>query len=288
MMADAFAEAGRVAEFFVVTKPDQIDGLARQALARAKAAGGIVVAAGGDGTINAVAGIVLGSGCPFGVVPRGTFNYFGRTHAIPQDTEAAARALLGASVVPVQVGLLNGKVFLVNASLGLYPQLLEDREAWKKKLGRSRTVAFFAGLSTLLQVHRQFELRIEFAGISRVIRTPTLFVGNNQLQLSRVGLHDGVANAVVQGRLAGIAVRQIGTWALFGLLIRGLLGRLGDDENIESFSFRRLSVSARRKKRLKVALDGEVMWMQSPLVFELAEHPLLLMVPAPADRAEIA
>ena len=288
MMADAFAEAGRVAEFFVVTKPDQIDGLARQALARAKAAGGIVVAAGGDGTINAVAGIVLGSGCPFGVVPRGTFNYFGRTHAIPQDTEAAARALLGASVVPVQVGLLNGKVFLVNASLGLYPQLLEDREAWKKKLGRSRTVAFFAGLSTLLQVHRQFELRIEFAGISRVIRTPTLFVGNNQLQLSRVGLNDGVANAVVQGRLAGIAVRQIGTWALFGLLIRGLLGRLGDDENIESFSFRRLSVSARRKKRLKVALDGEVMWMQSPLVFELAEHPLLLMVPAPADRAEIA
>lgn len=288
MMADAFAEAGRVAEFFVVTKPDQIDGLARQALARAKAAGGIVVAAGGDGTINAVAGIVLGSGCPFGVVPRGTFNYFGRTHAIPQDTEAAARALLGASVVPVQVGLLNGKVFLVNASLGLYPQLLEDREAWKKKLGRSRTVAFFAGLATLLQAHRQLELLIEFAGNSRVIRTPTLFVGNNQLQLSRVGLHDGVANAVEQGRLAGIAVLPIGTWALFGLLIRGLLGRLGEDENIESFSFRRLSVSARRKKRLKVALDGEVMWMQSPLVFELAEHPLLLMVPAPADRAEIA
>lgn len=287
-MANVFAEAGRPAEFFVVSQPDQIEALARQALTRAKAAGGIVVVAGGDGTINAVASVVLDSGCPFGVVPQGTFNYFGRTHGIPQDTEAAARALLGASVVPVQVGHLNGKVFLVNASLGLYPQMLEDREQWKQKLGRSRTVAFFASLITLLQAHRKLELQIELAGESRLMRTATLFVGNNHLQLTRAGLDAEVSDAVGQGRLAGVAVRQHGTLALFGLLIRGLVGRLGDDENIESFSFKRLSVKIRRKKRLKVALDGEVMWMRTPLVFELAAAPLLLLVPAPADRAEIA
>jgi diacylglycerol kinase family enzyme len=287
IMARIFHEAGREAQFFQIRDSSQISSMAHSAVTLARQRGGVVVAAGGDGTINAVASVALGSGCPFGVLPQGTFNYFGRAHAIPQDTEAAATALMAASVSPVQVGLVNGRVFLVNASLGLYPQLLEDRETWKQKLGRSRMVAFVSGLVTMVRAHRQMELQIELAGRSTTMRTSTLFVGNNHLQLSRVGMDDDLVDAVGQGRLAGIAVRQMGTLALFGLLIRGLLGKLGDDENIRTFAFRRLSVTSKRAKRLKVALDGEIMWMQVPLVFEVAATPLLLLIPAPADRAEI-
>ena len=157
-MARVFEEAGREFEFLIIKEPAQIREISRRAVALAKARGGVVVAAGGDGTINAVASAVLGSGCPFGVLPQGTFNYFGRVHAIPQNTLAAASALLGASISPVQVGQVNGRVFLVNASVGLYPQLLEDREAWKKQLGRSRLVAFISGLSTLWQSGKQLQL----------------------------------------------------------------------------------------------------------------------------------
>ena len=288
VMARVFKDAGREFEFLQMSKPSEITSVARRAVELATARGGVVVAAGGDGTINAVASEALGSGCPFGVLPQGTFNYFGRTHGIPQDTQAAATALVGASIAPVQVGKVNGQVFLVNASVGLYPQLLENREAWKKQLGRSRLVAFASGLVTLLRSQIQLQLHIESAGQATAVRTPTLFIGNNHLQLAQVGIAEKDTEAVEHGRLAGVVMRPIGTLALLWLLLRGWLGRLGEAENIESFSFRRLIVTPKRRRRIKVATDGEVTWMRPPLVFEVAPEPLLLLVPAPTDRAEIA
>jgi diacylglycerol kinase family enzyme len=287
LIARTLAEGGREFEFLLIDDPARISEVARRAVELASARQGVVVAAGGDGTINAVAAVVLASGCPFGVLPQGTFNYFGRAHGIPQDTAAAARALLGASIKPVQAAQVNGRLFLVNASLGLYPQLLEDREAWKQQLGRSRFVAFLSGIATLLQSGKQLHLQIESAGQAVALRTPTLFVGNNHLQLVRVGIAGQQADAVEQGQLTAIVVRPIGTLALFGLLMRGLLGQLGDADNIDSFSFRRLTVTPRGVKRIKVATDGEIAWMRTPLVFEIAPQPLLLLVPAPADRVEV-
>ena len=288
IMTGVFEDAGRKFEFLKIENPSQISEVCERAVRLATEQRGVVVAAGGDGTINAVASAVLGSCCPFGVLPQGTFNYFGRVNAIPQETRAAAVALLGASVSPVQVGAVNGRIFLVNASLGLYPQLLEDREVWKQQLGRSRFVAFLSGLATLLKARGQLKLEIELEGRSASLRTPTLFVGNNHLQLTRAGIDENHAGAVNRGELAGIALRPIGTLALFGLLARGLLGRLGEADNIDSFAFRRLTVSPRGRKRVKVATDGEVTWMKTPLVFQVAAEPLLLLVPAPKDRVEVA
>ncbi len=288
VLANVFNSAGRAFEFLQFDDPANIASISAKAVALAKEKGGVVVAAGGDGTINAVASAVLRSGCPFGVLPQGTFNYFGRAHGIPQDATAAATALLGASICPVTVGEVNGRVFLINASLGLYPQLLEDREALKQQFGRSRLVAFVSGLATLFQARGQLRLEIEMAGKTTALRTPTLFIGNNHLQLTQVGIEAAHADAVNRGELAGIAVRPIGTLALFGLLARGVIGRLGDADNIDSFSFRKLKVAMRRKRRVKVATDGEITWMTLPLVFQVADTPLLLMVPAPADRAEVA
>jgi diacylglycerol kinase family enzyme len=287
LIARTFEEGGREFEFLLIDDPARITEVARRAVELAQSRQGVVVAAGGDGTINAVASVVIGSGCPFGVLPQGTFNYFGRVHAIPQETAAAARALLGASITPVQAGQVNGRLFLVNASLGLYPQLLEDREAWKHQLGRSRFVAFLSGIATLLQSRKQLHLQIESGGKAVALRTPTLFVGNNHLQLARVGIDEQHTEAVEQGQLAAIVVRPIGTLALFGLLLRGLLGQLGEADNIDSFSFRRLTVTPRGVKRIKVATDGETAWMRTPLVFEVSPQPLLLMVPAPADRVDV-
>ena len=280
-------EGGREFEFLHCQGGESIDTLARRAVDQAMARQGVVVAAGGDGTINAVANAVVGSGCPFGVIPQGTFNYFGRDNAISQDSSEAARVLLRGRVLPVQAGKVNGRLFLVNASVGLYPKLLEDREAWKQQFGRSRFVALVSGIATLLQARGQLNLRIESAGKATSLRTPTLFVGNNRLQLVQAGIDAQQAEAVRQGQMAAVAVRPIGTLALFGLLLRGVLGRLGEAENIRSFTFRRLTVTPRRMKRIKVATDGEIVWMQSPLVFEVAPEPLLLLVPLPQDEAEI-
>lgn len=283
------AEAGRTLQLLEVHDPRELGAIARRAVAQAQQAGGIVVAAGGDGTINTVAQAALGSGCPFGVLPQGTFNYFSRTHGIPSGTAEALQVLLAGHSQPAQVGLVGERVFLVNASLGLYPQLLEEREDWKRQFGRSRFVAFGAGLATLLRGHRSLRLRIESHGQERELRTPTLFVGNNALQLQQLGLPE--AEAVDAGCLAAIALRPVGLFQMLGLLWRGAFGRLGGADELIQVATRRLTVRPSRRlgtwgsTRIKVATDGEVTWMRLPLEFRVAPQSLdLLRPPAPAPE----
>lgn len=271
---------GRSCVFVDVAKASRIDELARGCVERARMQGATVVAAGGDGTINAVAHAVLGSGCTFGVLPMGTFNYFGRTHGIPEDLEQATRVLLEGCVQPVQVGVVNDRVFLVNASLGLYPQLLEDREAAKQQFGRSRLVAFGSALKTLLRSHRVLRLQLRYDDVGEQITTPTLFVGNNRLQLEQIGIAESVSLA--SGQLAAIALGPVSPLGMLGLALRGSLGVLGEAGNVVSFSFSDMVVSVRGRgtPRVKVATDGEVGWMRLPLRFRVAPEPLPLLCPA--------
>jgi diacylglycerol kinase family enzyme len=288
-LAAIFSEAGRAHEFLQIGTSGDVAATARKAAERASANGGVVVAAGGDGTINAVAGEAIGRGCPFGVLPQGTFNYFGRVNGIPQDTEEAARALLNGRLAPIQVGRVNGRLFLVNGSIGLYPQILEDREASKRVHGRSRWVALCSALATLLRSRHRMRLEVTpDDGTPELLRTSTLFVGNNRLQLDRIGLEPAHVEALSNARLAGVSIRPAGWWAMAGLALRGALGRLRDADHVRSFVFQRLRVAPRGRSRIKVATDGEVVWMSTPLVFEVGPEPLLLLVPPPEYQAPVA
>jgi diacylglycerol kinase family enzyme len=275
-------EAGRRWQLHVVEDAAQLHAVARQAVQDARAARGVVVAAGGDGTINAVAQATLGSECPFGVLPQGTFNYFSRTHGIPFDTAEATRLLVSARAHPVQAGMVNDRLFLVNASIGLYPRLLEDREAKKQQLGRSRLVALWAALGTLMQQHRPLRLRIDEGRTSRIMHTVTLFVGNNRLQLEQVGIPE--AELLGHGQLAAIAVRPVGMLKMLWLMLRSAFGALGAAEDIINFAFRRITVKpafAFGRRPVKVAVDGEVLWLQPPIEFSVASELLYLLKPEP-------
>lgn len=273
--------AGRRHRVLPVQDGRRLPAVAWQAVQEARMQHGIVVAAGGDGTINAVAQAVAGSGLPFGVLPQGTFNYFSREYGIPADTESAVRLLLDGRLRSVQVGRVNDRIFLVNASLGLYPVLLENREEWKRQFGRSRLVALWAGLVTLLRGHRRMTLEMEHGGRLRTVHTPTLFVGNNRLQLEQIGLAE--ASALDGGRLAALALRPTGRLSMLWLLARGVFGRLGEADEVQSFSFASLRLSVlrrgRRRSRIKVATDGEVSWMRAPLEFRVLPDALSLIVP---------
>ena len=279
-------EAGRTCHLERVDDPAELGEIARRMAVKAKENDGVVVAAGGDGTINTVAHEAVQQGCLFGVLPQGTFNYFGRTHGIPEDLEDAVRALLDARVTPVQIGMLNDRIFLVNASVGLYPQLLEAREHDKQQYGRSRVVAILSALKTALGRHRPLRITLDTEGITRKLRTPTLFVGNNRLQMEQVGM-EPLTEALEEGELAAIAPRPVGKIGMLGLLLRGAMGRLGDAENVVAFSFKRLTVKHARlspRKRIKVATDGEVTHMNMPLEFRVVEGRLKLLKPAPAPQ----
>ncbi len=271
--------AGRKFELRVVADPSQLADTARQAVRDAKAQNAVVVGAGGDGTLCAVAQAVLGSGCAFAVLPRGTFNYFSRDHGIPADTTQSIALLLNARAFPVQAGFVNERMFLVNASLGLYPKLLEDREIYKRQFGRSRLIALWSAAVTLLRPHRHLRLHIEHDGTMHEVRTSTLFVGNNRLQLEQIGVAE--APQLERGLLAAIAPRAIGRLAQLGFTLRGAAGRMSDADNVISFAFKRITVThpSKRQRPVKVATDGEINWITLPLEFRVAPEPLFLLKP---------
>lgn len=269
---------------FIPVAPGQIVAAAQQAARLAKEEGGVVVAVGGDGTLNAVAQAAMTHDCPLGMIAQGTFNLFARQLGLPLDATEAARALLRARPEPVQAGMVNQHLFLVNASVGLYPKLLADREEVKQRLGRRRWIAMLAALKSLLEWRLQLVLDTELDGHPFRLRTASLFVCNNKLQLERVGIEPDIVQRVGEGWLAGVLTRPMGTWAKLRLLLDAFLGRLGQAYEIDSCTLKNLTVTTRFARRLRVATDGEVQWMDLPLRFSVATRPLRVMLPPVEER----
>lgn len=262
--------------------PAELTRVARQAAATAVATRTAVVAVGGDGTLNTVAQAAHAAGCAMGVIPFGTFNYFARTHGLPTEPAAAARLLADARPMPVQVAAINDRVFLVNASLGVYPELLRDREAYKARFGRSRWVAFVAACTTLLRAQRRLRLHIEMGADVRDVQTLTLFVGNNRLQLEQFGAEpeDTLAGTPGHGSMAALMLRPIGTLSMTGLLLHGAMGRLAEAAGVEAFEFQHMVVRPRLapgRKEVLVAFDGEVARMRAPIDIRVLAEPLYLL-----------
>lgn len=283
----ACSAAGRRCELILVDQGAELRKAAEQAVQLARQHSGIVVAVGGDGTLNAVCQAVVGQGVPFGVLPQGTFNYFGRAHGISQDTEQAVRDLLDARLEHVSLGRVNERYFLVNASLGLYPRLLEEREQFKQRFGRSRWVALYAALVTLARAHRQLNIQLDYAGRHQQLRTPTLVVCNNPLQLEQIGIDPQLPEE--NDHLIALASRPVGTGALYLLLLQGLLSRMGEAENVISIGFENMTVRlGSRSRQVKVAVDGEILRMRTPLQFNIVPGALPLLIPRFAPPPEHA
>ncbi len=277
----ALAARGRKGEL-LVCRPAELPRVATQAAAAALARRTAVVAVGGDGSLNTVAQAAHAAGCAMGVIPYGTFNYFARTHGIPTDPAAAALLLMNARPMPVQVAAINEQIFLVNASLGVYPELLQDREAYKARFGRSRWVAFVAGCSTLLRAQRRLRLHIEMGTLVRDVQTLTLFVGNNRLQLQQFGAEpeDTLAGTPGHGSMAALMLRPIGTLSMIGLMLHGAMGRLGEAAGVEGFEFQHMVVNPTLtpgRSEAVVAFDGEVAQMRPPIDIRVLDKPLYLL-----------
>ncbi|WP_311222861.1 MULTISPECIES: diacylglycerol kinase family protein [unclassified Acidovorax] len=283
--------------------------LSQEAARSAKADGGLVVAAGGDGTINAVATAAWAQGVPMGVLPMGTFNYFARDQSLSLDPQEAVQdvltALDGGDMRPVSVGFVNDRMFLVNASVGLYPRLLDNRERASRRFGRTRWVAILSSMWSVLRggASRRWRVSVRPDANAPLQQqehlVSTLFVGNNHLQLERVGIPE--AREVAEGdHLAVVVLKpQEGDASPASMLWNAVRGKLGEDESVSSIACTEMIVEPASWKphRVKVAFDGEREWMAPPINFRVGDRPLWLVAPtatvksddpAPAAQAEEA
>jgi diacylglycerol kinase family enzyme len=230
-----------------------------------------LVAAGGDGTIAAVAEAALAHGRRLGILPAGTFNFVARGLGIPEELDAAVRTLVGGTVQPTTVGEVNGRLFLNNASLGLYPAILREREGIYRRWGRSRIAAHWSVVKAIFGAFRPLHLRVTADGRVIRARTPLLFVARSAFQLDRYGLPG--ADAVGAGRFALFLVPDVPPLRLFLIMLRLALGGVRPGRDIELVTCDEITVETSRR-RLLVARDGERGPMTSPLTFRLHRDAL--------------
>ena len=273
----------RIAELFRahgeaprIVQPDDHRDISSLALEAAQSEEETVVAAGGDGTINAVAAELAGTHKTLGVLPVGTLNHFAKDLGIPLNLEAAVQAVLQKHAMSVDVGEVNGRIFINNSSLGIYPQIVSRREAQQSRFARGKWPAF---LWATLQAFRRFpflDLRVTFEGRQIMRKTAFLFVGNNEYEIAGFKLG---SRACLNGGKLGLYLSQgTGRLGLFRLALHALFGRVDQAKDFEVFCVAEARVET-RKRRLLVACDGEVALMETPLQYRIRPGALRVLVP---------
>ena len=235
----------------------------------------VVVAGGGDGTINCVASQLVGSDTHLGVLALGTLNHFAKDLNIPLDLdEAVAHAVTG-KPLRVDVGEVNGRIFLNNSSLGIYPDLVRDREQQQKKLGRSKWHAFGRALFVVLRRFPFMRVRLTINGEEHLRRTPFVFIGNNEyLQ----GLTIGERERLDSGKLVMYVAQKPTRLALFRYAIHALFNRLSEARDFDVLTAAELEIDTRHR-HLRVATDGEVTEMKPPLKYRSRAGALSVIAP---------
>jgi diacylglycerol kinase family enzyme len=235
-----------------------------------------LVVGGGDGTINTGATAVLERGIPLGVLPLGTLNHFAKDLGIPLDAEEAARVVLDGVICKVDIGEINGRIFLNNSSLGVYPAIVRLRERYRTRVRGKWIAALWAAL-TVLRRNPFMAVRIVVEEKTIIRRTPLLMVANNEYRTG--GIQAGSRDSLAQGRLALYVLNAEQRPGL--LRLAGKLLLLGGDQvkELDLLTVQEATVETRRR-RLQVALDGEVASVESPLEYRVRPGALRVHVPA--------
>jgi diacylglycerol kinase family enzyme len=274
-LSEKFAAQGIKADITLAQSGAEMIARAKRAVAEGAAT---VVAGGGDGTINAVASVLAGTPVRLGVLPLGTLNHFAKDLNIPLDLdEAVANAVQGVAA-KVDVGEVNGRIFLNNSSLGIYPDIVRDREQQQRHLGRSKWPAFGWALLTALRRFPFMSVRLKINGEEHLRRTPFVFIGNNEyLQ----GLTLGARERLDTGKLCLYVAQKPTRLGLLRYAMHALFGRLQEARDFDVLSAPSLDIETRHQ-RLRVATDGEVTLMTPPLCYRSRAAVLTVIVPPAA------
>jgi diacylglycerol kinase family enzyme len=244
-----------------------------------------IVVGGGDGTVSLAAHVLAGTGIPLGILPLGTLNHFAKDLRLPLVIDEAVAAICAASVRAVDVADVNGRTFVNNSSIGLYPYLVLDRDrrrsADKVSKWRGMAEAAWRGLRRL----PARRLRITLPGNDRHhVRSPCLFVGNNDYSVSGTAM--GSRSRLDGAALCLFVVTRSSRWTLLRLALGAVAGRLSADPDFDMYSGIGAVHVDSRASRLPVAIDGEVTVMRPPLQYRIRPQALHVIGPVAVDDAD--
>lgn len=273
-LRQAFADVGLEADIMAAQSGADLVEITRRAAERKPA---IIAAGGGDGTINAVASVVAGTDIALGVLPLGTLNHFAKDLQIPLTLEDAARTIAEGHIARVDVGEVNGRIFINNSSLGLYPQIVRHRETQQRRLGRGKWAALAWASLTAVRRSPFMNVRLHVDDVEHRYTTTFVFIGNNEYVME--GFNIGQRTRIDGAQLSVYVSHRRGRGGLLVLALRALFGRLQQADDFQALTAQTLDVETRRP-RLHVATDGEVNVMDTPLSYRIRPGDLRVVVPA--------
>jgi diacylglycerol kinase family enzyme len=240
-----------------------------------------IIAGGGDGTVSSVAGVLVGTDRILGVLPLGTLNHFAKDLHIPIDLEGAMKTIVASHTMQVDVGEVNGRVFLNNSSLGLYPKIVREREK-QQRLGWGKWPAFVWAAVSVLRRYPLLDVRLSVDEAEFARRTPFVFVGNNEYEMESFNI--GARPCLDKGELSLYITHRTGRLGLMRLALRALFGGLRKESDFTAMCTKEVWIKTRHR-RLRVALDGEITVVEPPLHYRVRPGALRVIAPAPAHES---
>ena len=278
-VTQAFADADLKVNIHFAPSGSEVFSLAE------KAASGdcrIMVGGGGDGTLALVAEAAYKSGKIFGVMPLGTRNHFSKDLGIPQDMAGAVAVIAAGHTRQVDLGEVNGRIFINNSSIGLYPRIVRHREAQQERLGRGKWYAAFLAAIRVFRRSPFYRVRFKLDGHSFLRKVPFVFVGNNLYEMDIYNI--GSRQSLDRGLLSVYFLHRGGRWGVLELLFRTLIGRLKQWRDFEEIETEAITINT-SKKKIMVALDGEVTVMKTPLEYRIVPKALTVIAPSQPKNA---
>jgi diacylglycerol kinase family enzyme len=275
-----FETAGIDADVWIAPAAD----LAEAARRAADSDADCVVVAGGDGTLRTVAEVLAGGKMPLGVLPAGTLNHFARDIGMPQDLDAAVRALADARPDRIDVGELNGRLFVNNSSVGIYSQMVLLRDAQRPSSPRHKLFAMLWASWRVLRRFPRLMANVQLETGEDVTRTvPLILISNNPYETGWPRL--GRRSELGSGRLGVYVVCCSTRGQLLWCALQAVRNRLDRVPAVESFLAPSVTIETRRSS-VPVSLDGEVMHLVPPLRYRCRPRELLVLRPGAESTAE--
>jgi diacylglycerol kinase family enzyme len=271
---ELFQSHGVTARLLVAREGSEIASLAKEA---ARSDAEVIVAAGGDGTIDGIASALAGTGKILGVLPLGTFNLFAKRLGIPLDLTAAVRIAVTGRVAEINVGEVNDRVFLSRSSVGLYPLALRHREQMFRRFGRSRLVALLSGATALVRWGNVMTIRLTTTSEEHHFRSRFVFVCNNPEELDYFHLRG--RECIDAGKLAIYLPKSLSPAGILRLGFWMLRRETNETRDFAMICAREARLEI-EPSRVPVSLDGEVEMMPTPLLYRLRVGALRVRVPA--------
>ncbi|RVU14489.1 diacylglycerol/lipid kinase family protein [Methylobacterium oryzihabitans] len=237
-----------------------------------------VVAAGGDGTLACAAAALTGTDVALGILPLGTMNLLARDLGLPLDLDGAVAAIAAGPVRAVDVGEVNGHVFLINSVLGMPARMARHREARRGRAGLLDLLRFGLGLLRHLGRYPRVRAGLRYGVASREVRFRILAVVNNDY---REGVGQVLRRASVDGgTLTFYLVERLSAARLVRLGLGFAVGEWRGLPDLERHAVGDLTVTSRRR-RLRVMNDGEVLLLAPPLRYRLRPGALRVLCAGP-------